>query len=78
MTPAQFDANEPEIKQWLRTGAIDGAEPPPLAKPSDHVFTRAEIAAMTVEEFEANELAIRAQASTMKKRERRSTTPNGR
>ena len=38
-------------------------EPAPLKRPDGHLFTRQEVAAMTVAEYDANRVAIRHQAA---------------
>lgn len=61
MPVAEFDERAAEAYRWLTAGAVDGEPAPPATRPAGHVFTREEVAAMSLAEFEANEAAIDAQ-----------------
>lgn len=62
LSPDEVDARSDEIRRWLAAGAKDGEAAPSGPKwPDGHTFTRAEIAAMDQDTYEANEEAILAQ-----------------
>lgn len=63
LTPDEHEAAWGEIRRWLRAGAVPDTEPPPLVRPAGHVWTWAEIDALDVDEFDANEQGIIAQAT---------------
>ena len=70
MTVDEFAEREPEIMRWLAIGAPDGEPAPEVKRPDGHEFTRAEVAAMSLDEFEANAVEIQAQAHLLKQRDR--------
>ncbi len=63
MSPDEHEAAWGEIRRWLRAGAKDGTEAPPLVRPAGHVWTRAEIAGLDEEAFAANEEQLYAAAA---------------
>lgn len=54
MDQATYEANEAAILRWWQAGAVDDTEAPPLVRPDGHCWTKAEVAGLTVEEFDAN------------------------
>lgn len=62
MSLDEFQSREPEIDRWMKAGAKDGEPAPPAPeRTAGHTFTLPEVKAMTVDEFAANEAAIREQ-----------------
>ena len=66
MSPDQHAAAEGEIRRWLRAGAKDDTEAPPLVRPAGHAWSRAEIAELDDEAFIANEDQLYAAAAAGK------------
>ena len=64
MAPGEFTERRGEIRRWLAAGGVDGEVAPPAARPDGHVFTRQEVAAMSLDYYEVHADRIIAQLRT--------------